>query len=64
MPNKSHRSAADARYRQGGFLPSGEPLDAAYAYAAEVMTTNMLAADATEGIDAFLEKRDPNWRGC
>jgi len=37
-------------------------LDAAYRYAAEVMTTNMLAQDAAEGIDAFLEKRPPVWR--
>jgi len=28
----------------------------AYDYAAEVMTKNMLARDAAEGIDAFLEK--------
>ena len=34
----------------------------AYRYAAEVMTTNMLARDAAEGIDAFLEKRPPVWR--
>ena len=39
-------------------------LDDAYAYASEVMTTNMLAADAAEGIDAFLGKRTPVWRGC
>jgi len=39
-------------------------LDAAYAYTAEVMTTNMLAQDAAEGIDAFLGKRAPVWRGC
>jgi len=37
---------------------------AAYDYASEVMTTNMLARDAEEGIDAFLEKRAPTWRGC
>jgi enoyl-CoA hydratase/carnithine racemase len=37
-------------------------LDEAYRYAAEVMTTNMLAQDAAEGIDAFLEKRPPVWR--
>ena len=34
----------------------------AYRYAAEVMTRNMLAEDAREGIDAFLEKRPPVWR--
>ncbi|HIJ38078.1 MAG TPA: enoyl-CoA hydratase [Rhodospirillaceae bacterium] len=39
-------------------------LDAAYAYAGEVMTNNMMAADAAEGIDAFLGKRSPVWRGC
>jgi 1,4-dihydroxy-2-naphthoyl-CoA synthase len=26
------------------------------------MTTNMLAQDAGEGIDAFLEKRPPQWQ--
>jgi enoyl-CoA hydratase/carnithine racemase len=36
-------------------------LDAAYAYTAEVMTRNMLASDTEEGVDAFLEKRPPNW---
>ncbi len=35
----------------------------AYDYASEVMTRNMMAADAAEGIDAFLAKRPPNWRG-
>ncbi|MDP6788424.1 MAG: enoyl-CoA hydratase [Rhodospirillales bacterium] len=38
-------------------------LDAAYAYASEVMTRNMEARDAAEGIDAFLEKRQPTWEG-
>jgi enoyl-CoA hydratase/carnithine racemase len=33
----------------------------AYRYAAEVMTRNMLAEDAGEGIDAFLAKRPPVW---
>jgi len=36
-------------------------LDAAYAYTSEVMVTNMLARDAEEGIDAFLQKRPPKW---
>ena len=35
----------------------------AYAYAKEVMTMNSLAADAQEGISAFLEKRAPCWAG-
>ncbi len=33
----------------------------AYAYAAEVMTENMMAHDANEGICAFIEKRAPVW---
>ncbi|HZL60138.1 MAG TPA: enoyl-CoA hydratase, partial [Stellaceae bacterium] len=36
-------------------------LEEAYAYASAVMTTNMLARDAAEGIDAFLQKRPPQW---
>lgn len=39
------------------------PLDQAYAYASETMTRNMLARDAEEGIDAFIEKRRPVWQG-
>ncbi len=35
----------------------------AYAYASETMTRNMLARDAEEGIDAFIEKREPKWEG-
>ena len=34
----------------------------AYDYAAEVMACNMMAEDAGEGIDAFIEKRSPQWR--
>jgi enoyl-CoA hydratase/carnithine racemase len=35
----------------------------AYAYAKEVMSMNALAADAQEGIAAFLGKRAPCWSG-
>ena len=35
----------------------------AYAYAKEVMATNALAADAQEGISAFLGKRAACWKG-
>jgi enoyl-CoA hydratase/carnithine racemase len=37
------------------------PLAEAYKYTAEVMVENMLARDAEEGIDAFIEKRAPKW---
>lgn len=39
------------------------PVEEAYAYASAVMTRNMLTTDAQEGIDAFIEKRQPVWRG-
>ena len=35
----------------------------AYAYAKEVMSMNALAADAQEGMTAFLGKRSPAWAG-
>jgi enoyl-CoA hydratase/carnithine racemase len=35
----------------------------AYAYAKEVMSMNALAADAQEGMCAFLDKRAPTWVG-
>jgi enoyl-CoA hydratase/carnithine racemase len=35
----------------------------AYAYAKEVMSLNAMAADAQEGIEAFLGKRTPCWKG-
>jgi enoyl-CoA hydratase/carnithine racemase len=37
-------------------------LERAYALAAEVMTRNMMARDAEEGIGAFIEKREPKWQ--
>ena len=37
-------------------------LSEAYDYASKVMVDNMLKADAEEGIDAFIEKRNPNWQ--
>jgi enoyl-CoA hydratase/carnithine racemase len=38
-------------------------LAGAYDYAQDVMSRNATADDAQEGICAFLEKRDPVWRG-
>jgi enoyl-CoA hydratase/carnithine racemase len=38
-------------------------LCSAYEYCSRVMVENMMARDAEEGIDAFLEKREPRWKG-
>ena len=38
-------------------------MEDAYSYAAEVMACNMMAEDAQEGIDAFIEKRPAVWKG-
>jgi enoyl-CoA hydratase/carnithine racemase len=47
----------EAFYRQAEMS-----LAEAYRYAAEVMTENMMARDAEEGIGAFIEKRTPTWQ--
>jgi enoyl-CoA hydratase/carnithine racemase len=39
-------------------------LDAAYQIASETMACNMMTDDAAEGIDAFMAKRKPDWKGC
>ncbi len=38
-------------------------LDAAYQMASETMACNMMSDDAAEGIDAFIAKRKPEWKG-
>ena len=56
------KSALTVKIGKEAFYRQAElDLAAAYRYAAEVMTTNMLARDAGEGIDAFLAKRQPIW---
>jgi enoyl-CoA hydratase/carnithine racemase len=37
------------------------PSEQAYAFTGEVMVRNMLEAETRDGIDAFLEKRRPDW---
>ena len=39
------------------------PLADAYAFTANVMTENLQAHDAQEGIGAFIDKRHPEWTG-
>jgi enoyl-CoA hydratase/carnithine racemase len=48
----------EAFYRQAEL-----PLAEAYAFAAEVMVTNLSRRDAQEGIGAFIDKRSPVWCG-
>jgi enoyl-CoA hydratase/carnithine racemase len=56
------RSARAIRLGKSGFLAQhARPLPEAYAAAGQVMVENMLAADAAEGIGAFLDKRPPRW---
>ena len=38
------------------------PLRKAYVYTSKMMTKNMMAMDAKEGISAFLQKRKPKWK--
>ena len=53
----SIRLGKDMFYRQ---LPMD--ISEAYAFASERMTCNMESHDAREGIDAFIQKRKPEWK--
>jgi enoyl-CoA hydratase/carnithine racemase len=57
------KSAYTVKIGKAAFYRQAEmSLAGAYRYAAEVMTENMMARDAEEGIGAFLEKREPKWQ--
>ena len=48
--------------KKGFYKQLEMPLKKAYKYTSKIMTQNMMALDAKEGISAFLEKRSPNWK--
>ncbi len=57
------KSAATVKVGKRAFYEQREmTLKAAYDHASAVMVENMLARDAEEGIGAFMEKRQPDWR--
>ena len=59
----SKKSASVVSIGKEAFYKQSElNLHDAYEYTSRVMTENTLNENAKEGIDAFLEKRDPNWR--
>jgi enoyl-CoA hydratase/carnithine racemase len=58
------RSAAVVRLGKAAFYRQIErPLDSAYETTGETMAKNLSLEDAAEGIDAFLGKRPPHFRG-
>jgi enoyl-CoA hydratase/carnithine racemase len=59
----ARKSAHTIKLGKAAFYRQAEMgLAEAYRFASEVMTENMMAADAEEGIGAFLEKRTPTWQ--
>jgi enoyl-CoA hydratase/carnithine racemase len=57
------KSAYTVKLGKAAFYRQAEmSLADAYRYAAQVMTENMMARDAEEGIGAFIEKREPKWQ--
>lgn len=59
------KSAVAIRMGKGMFYRQLEMgLSEAYDYAGEVMACNMMSEDAGEGIDAFMQKRKPAYKGC
>ena len=59
----ARKSAHTVKLGKAAFYRQAEmSLADAYRYAAEVMTENMMARDAEEGMCAFVEKREPKWQ--
>ena len=48
--------------KQAFYAQSSLELSQAYKYTSKVMLDNILKDDAKEGIEAFIDKRDPKWK--
>jgi enoyl-CoA hydratase/carnithine racemase len=58
----SNKSALTLKIGKKAFYDQAEKnIIDAYNYATKVMIKNMMDSDAKEGINAFIEKRKPNW---
>ncbi len=55
-PKSTVKIGKEAFYKQAEL-----PIEKAYEYTSQVMAKNMLEKDAREGIEAFLNKREPIW---
>ena len=60
IANKS--SVAVSTGKSAFYMQSDKELTEAYQYTSRVMVENLLKDDAKEGIEAFIEKRKPNFR--
>jgi enoyl-CoA hydratase/carnithine racemase len=59
----ARKSAHTVKLGKAAFYRQAEMgLAEAYHHASQVMTENMMAADAEEGIRAFIDKREPKWQ--
>lgn len=59
------KSAHTVKLGKEGFYRQAEMgLAEAYRYVSQVMVENLLARDAEEGLNAFIEKREPKWEDC
>lgn len=57
------KSAATIKTGKAAFYRQADmDIAEAYHFAAKVMTENLMTRDASEGIDAFLAKRPPQWQ--
>jgi enoyl-CoA hydratase/carnithine racemase len=59
----AHSSAVLSMGKAFFYQQVEKSFDGAYSLASEGMACNMMLEDAGEGIDAFIQKRKPDWRG-